>query len=345
MQTASTDEDNPCADCWKSIINDVTLKMWDMIKSGELAKYLLAMVKELLNNFGMRLRAGYDMGCHFETTVTNNELGVEACEKKLKCLKGVDSIDQFHEWLAEERTYLEGLKGTVKTNMETLEMEYMQKLWELHWLTSPISRAKYQFAAAEAQCTKGDDGTYAPEVSKEDRTRCHAQEKMEKDLERMQELEEILKIEEHWTTTSLKWLETVGEIKKCKYHIVLNQLELLIVEHIFKLTKMNQSQTGYKMCKHIMKALQACSKAVKNAIEQYNDAAAALNPPMLKLSWEQVVEYAFLADFDILQDTCTKVQAKPWMQPAYCLAMDCYFKILHAQEEIKCLNIEIYYRQ
>jgi hypothetical protein len=95
------------------------------------------------------------------------------------------------------------------------------------------------------------------------------------------------------------------------------------------------------MCKHIAKALQARSKAVKNAIDRYNDAAAMLEPPMPKLTWEEVVEYAFLADFDILRDTRTEVRSRPWTRPSYRLAMDRYFKTLRAHEEIKWLDIEI----
>ncbi|KAF8128329.1 hypothetical protein K438DRAFT_2000344 [Mycena galopus ATCC 62051] len=456
MQTVTTEEDNPCADRWKNIINDVTSKMWgifdemgiflalcrhgfvlviaDMIKSGELAKYPLAVVKELLDAFGMKLGAGYDVGCHFKATVANSELGEEAHEKKLKCLVGsfhghahnrlcqlrflatyvegmgledlegckrffsrsnglakscwyasrfhrqqeitmyakhfdsfetyanlskflcnnyqqalgilktegalrtwmqqekVDGMDRFHEWLEEEKTYLEGLKGAAKTNEETLEMEYVQKLVNLS-----TSQAKYRVAAAEARRARGGDGTYTPGVSKEDRARRRAQEKVEKDSE----LEEILDVVERWTTESPKWTATVEAIKKRKYTLALDALELLIVERIFELTKMNQSQTGYKMRKHIAKALQARSKAVKNAIDRYNDAAITLDPPMPRLSWEQVVEYTFLADFDILRDTRAEVQSKPWTRPAYRLAMDRYFKILRAREEIKCLDIEI----
>lgn len=95
------------------------------------------------------------------------------------------------------------------------------------------------------------------------------------------------------------------------------------------------------MRKHIAKALQARSKAVKSAIDRYNATAVVLDPPMPHLSWEQVVEYAFLADFDILRDTRVEIQARPWTRPAYRLAMDRYFKILRAREEIKRLNVEI----
>ncbi|KAJ7866792.1 hypothetical protein B0H14DRAFT_2347310, partial [Mycena olivaceomarginata] len=119
-------------------------------------------------------------------------------------------------------------------------------------------------------------------------------------------------------------------IKRRKYAVALDALELLIVERIFELTKMNQSQTG-------------SSAGIEKiaAIDRYNEATGALNPPMPSITWEQVVEYAFLADFVILRDTRAEIQSKPWMRPAYRLAMDRYFKILRAHEEIKRLNVEI----
>ena len=45
--------------------------------------------------------------------------------------EGVDSVERFHEWLAEEKVYLEALKEAPKTNEETLEMEYVQRLVNL----------------------------------------------------------------------------------------------------------------------------------------------------------------------------------------------------------------------
>ncbi|KAJ7703400.1 hypothetical protein B0H14DRAFT_3526949 [Mycena olivaceomarginata] len=390
MQSEEPGEDNPCADRWKNMINDVTSKIHDQ-EWRTVAKYPLAVVEELLDAFGMKLGVGYDVGCHFGTRVANSELGDRAREKRLKCLVGsfhghahnrlcqlqflatyvegmgledlkgcerfflcsnglakscryasrfqcqqeittyakhfdscetytnlkgtlqawmqqekIDSVDWFHEWLVEENMYLQGLKNAGKTNEETLEMEYMQKLVNLS-----ASQARYKVAAVEAQRARDGDGTFTLGVSKEDWARRRAQEKMEKEEECVEELEETLDIVECWTTESPKWAAMVDGIKKRKYALVLDSLELLIVEHIFELTKMNQSQTGYKMRKHIAKAL-------------------------------QVVEYVFLADFDILQDTCPDVQSKLWMRPVYRLAMDCYFKILHTRKEIKCLNIEIH---
>ncbi|KAJ7512593.1 hypothetical protein B0H11DRAFT_1699088 [Mycena galericulata] len=445
-------DDNPCADRWKNMINDVTSKMWgifdetgiflalcrhgfvlviaDMIRSGELAKYPLAVVEEMLDVFGMKLGAGYDVGCHFEATVQNSELGDLARKNKLKCLvgsfhghahnrlcqlgflatyvegmgledlegceryfsrsnglakscryasrfhrqqeittyakqfdsfetytnlskflcsnyrqalailkteptlqawmrqEGVESYEEFHQWLKEEKEYLVSLKGASKTNVETLEMEYVQKLVNL-------------MLAQEARRAKDDRAAYVPGVAKAELARRHGKEKVEKDLEAVQDLEVRLEVVDRWTVASPKWVSTVVEIKKWKYQLALDALELLIVERIFELTKMNQSQTGYKMRKHIAKALQARSKAVKNAIDRYNTAAVALDPPMPHLTWEQVVKYAFLADFDILRDTRAEIQSRPWTRPAYRLSMDRYFKILRAREEIKRLNVEI----
>ncbi|KAJ7813582.1 hypothetical protein B0H13DRAFT_1665338, partial [Mycena leptocephala] len=458
--TINQEEDNPCADRWKNMVNDVMSKMWgifdetgvflalcrhgfvlviaDMIRSGELAKYPLAVVKELLDVFGMKLGARYDIGCHFDATLHYSELGDQARANKLKCLVGsfhghahnrlcqlsflatyvegmgledlegceryfsrsnalakscryasrfhrqqeittyakhfdsfekyanlskflctnyrqalmilktepalkdwmsqehIESFDEFHQWLLEEKAYLVGLKLTAKMNVEMLEMEYVQKLVNLS-----ASEAKYTVVLEQARRARADDAAYTPGVSTAELARRHAKEKVEKDLESVHALEVKLDVAERWTVASPKWVATVVEIKKRKYQITLDALELLIVERIFELTKMNQSQTGYKMRKHIAKALQARSKAVKNAIDTYNSAAVLLDPPMPHLSWEQVVEYAFLADFDILRDTRAEVQSRPWTRPAYRLAMDRYFRILRTREEIKRLNVEI----
>jgi len=95
------------------------------------------------------------------------------------------------------------------------------------------------------------------------------------------------------------------------------------------------------MHKHITNALKARSRAFRTALDRYNTAATALVPPRQLLDWEQVVEYAFLSDFDLLRDTRQDIWSRPWATPAARLAMDQSFKIRCAKEEIKWLNIEI----
>jgi hypothetical protein len=59
------------------------------------------------------------------------------------------------------------------------------------------------------------------------------------------------------------------------------------------------------------------------------------------LHWKDVVEYAFLADFDLLSDARQDILQRAWATPAAQLAMDLHFKICRAKEEIQRLNIEI----
>ncbi|KAG6888720.1 hypothetical protein C0992_007679 [Termitomyces sp. T32_za158] len=80
-------------------------------------------------------------------------------------------------------------------------------------------------------------------------------------------------------------------------HVLENhEIDLKVVQGL-------ETKLGYKLRKHIGKALKARLQAVQNALDKYNMAAHALSPPCPELSWDLVVEYAFLADFDLLSDT------------------------------------------
>ncbi|KAJ7819633.1 hypothetical protein B0H14DRAFT_3473004 [Mycena olivaceomarginata] len=125
------------------------------------------------------------------------------------------------------------------------------------------------------------------------------------------------------------------------YRLALNKLEELVIKRLFELTKMNMSGTGYKLRKHIAKALQTRSKTIRTALGRYNAAATSLDPPRRTLKWEEVVEFTFLSDFDLLQDPEGNAVIRPWATPAARALMDTHFKILRAKEEIQRLNIEI----
>ncbi|KAJ6605731.1 hypothetical protein B0H10DRAFT_1820435, partial [Mycena sp. CBHHK59/15] len=121
-------------------------------------------------------------------------------------------------------------------------------------------------------------------------------------------------------------------VGKRRYQRCIDELEKLVVSRLFELTNMNQSKSGEL----------TVFAAIKAALVRYNTAAAALPEPRPPLSWEAVVEYTFLADFDLLRDSNrVDPSQRPWALPAARLAMDNYFKICRAVEEIKRLNIEI----
>ena len=59
------------------------------------------------------------------------------------------------------------------------------------------------------------------------------------------------------------------------------------------------------------------------------------------MSWDNIVKYAFLADFDLLSNTRSDVCLKVWAKPASQALMDQHFKMERAREKITRLNIEI----
>ncbi|KAJ7821021.1 hypothetical protein B0H14DRAFT_2253421, partial [Mycena olivaceomarginata] len=105
-----------------------------------------------------------------------------------------------------------------------------------------------------------------------------------------------------WVPGDEKWAEVSAMLSKHRYQWALDHLQGLIIARMFELAKCNMSGTGYKLRKHIAKSLQVWSKAIKTAIGQYNEVAEAMTPLKPTLNWEEVVEYVFLADFDLLRE-------------------------------------------
>lgn len=194
-------------------------------------------------------------------------------------------------------------------------------------------------------------------TAKAETARCHAQEKYDNDLAIVQELEQKLNIARRWEPHDEEWQKAGRLVARRQYQRALDTLEGLIIARIFELGRMNRAGTGwsslnscrlvsntpkgYKLRKHIGKALQSRSSAIKTALEHYNMAAHALSPPRRPLSLAEVLDYTFLADFELLHDTCEDVSLRSWASPTARLALDTHFKLCRAQEELDRLNIEI----
>ncbi|KAJ3752792.1 hypothetical protein EV360DRAFT_7246, partial [Lentinula raphanica] len=128
---------------------------------------------------------------------------------------------------------------------------------------------------------------------------------------------------------------------EAEYRKALDRLEQLLVSRIFEMSRLNISGTGYKMRKMIANSLKTRSKSIQAAIVAYNDAAAALRPPRRAISWDEVVDYSFLSEFDILRDTREDVREKKWATPSNRLLMFRFFKLIRAEEELDRLHVEI----
>lgn len=122
--------------------------------------------------------------------------------------------------------------------------------------------------------------------------------------------------------------------KSCAHRSVhITQLQLYPADSVYNV--------GYSICQHIGKALQACSLAIKSALQCYNEAASALVPPHRIILWHNVVELTFLSEFYLLWDTQQDISQWPWATPVGHRAMDLYFRLCRAPKEIDCCDVEI----
>ncbi|KAK1225735.1 hypothetical protein PQX77_011312 [Marasmius sp. AFHP31] len=146
---------------------------------------------------------------------------------------------------------------------------------------------------------------------------------------------------EQWTPESPEFLAAEKGIIQQQYRQALKELERLVVQRLFELTKLNMSGVGYKQRTKITQALKSRAEAIRKALEASNVAAQWMDPPRETLSWNSILEMVSLADFDLLKDTHLDVSQLPWAGPDNHWPMQLHFGILRAQEEIHRLNIEI----
>ncbi|KAI6002559.1 hypothetical protein EDC04DRAFT_2871863 [Pisolithus marmoratus] len=233
------------------------------------------LTKFLFNNYKQVLRIIHD-----SKTILPN----------LKHDLSIDNDTIFHRWLEEEKKYLEGL--THKPLEETLQMEYWQKLGKLEVSSQRlhvILDMWNAFKPANTTTYSGDTRNY------------------NKNLLLVQELECKLDISSCWVPEDKEWQNVGCLVANWEYHCALDNLESLVVAQLFELTKMNRAGTGYKLWKHIAKALQTHSAAIKAALNCYNK-----------------------SDSDLLWDMCEDISKHPWAHPTVQFA-----------EEMEHLNIEI----
>ncbi|KAG1841143.1 hypothetical protein DFJ58DRAFT_666711 [Suillus subalutaceus] len=283
---------------------------------------------EVYGNLSNFLHGNYKQALEI---IANGEAVLPKVMQELK----VEDESVFECWLEDEKIYLKGL--TREPEEETLQMEYWQRLVNLSASKVALDAGMNMFGTHNTPSYGADIGN----TRKVESTRRHALEDYERNLKLVQLLECKLGIIARWVPEDEEWQKAGRLVANRKYQRALDRLEGLVVARIFELAKMNRAGTGYKLRKHIARALQTRSAAIRSALNTYNNLASAVYPPRQILKWEDVVEYAFLADFELLRKTRSDVSQLPWSSPAARSGMDLYFKMCRAREEICRLNIEV----
>ncbi|KAJ7635425.1 hypothetical protein B0H17DRAFT_1149699 [Mycena rosella] len=347
------------------------LMVCDMIRSGELAKYGYAVVHHLVKVLH-EMAVGYDIGCKFGNMVNAHPvLGPLARKNHFKSLVGafhghghcrlcqlshlatyvkgvgLDDLEYCETFFSKSNALAASTRYASSFHRKQAIATYLQHTltgWPPRRPSRHTKRTQNVLAINIPPLPADPLATNYMEEAKATRRlktqRRHATELYEKVLLAVQELERQMAIAIWWLPESEEW-KAAAIMVGWRYQRALDELQGLIISRMFELTKMNMSGTGYKLRKHIAKALQARSSAVKTALTNYNLAAARLRPLRAPMTWEQVVDYAFLSDFNLLQDGREDIREEPWAKPAGRLAMDMYFKLEQATEEIEQLNLEI----
>lgn len=99
---------------------------------------------------------------------------------------------------------------------------------------------------------------------------------------------------------------------------------------------------GYKLRTSIGKAMKTRSKAIRTALKKYNSLAPQMDPPAPVLQWKDVMNYAFVSEFDLLHHAYSHkdITQLPWALQINREIAAKYYKIKGARDEIVRLNIE-----
>ncbi|KAH9853147.1 hypothetical protein C2E23DRAFT_729387, partial [Lenzites betulinus] len=251
------------------------------------------------------------------------------------------------KFATEERVYVGSLGKESVGDLH--EIAYVEALEELRDVSLQLSRTNRRFLAADGRpevifmAPNTGPTNYEAETS---RTRKIETDRRYLDARRKVLMLEVANLEVHlgikhsWQPGDAEYIRVAQYIATRKYQRALSNLQRLVVQRLFELHKMNISQTGYRMRRHIAKNMQTRSRALRTAIQVYNTAAAALDPPRPKLDWDTVGHYQLLQEFELLNDTRADVRDKPWAQPAVRETLRRARRLARAHEEIDAVNIE-----
>ncbi|KAG6914387.1 hypothetical protein DXG01_000627 [Tephrocybe rancida] len=358
-----------CTDNWKAAAKDENKKMWaifseagifasacrhsfilwiaDMIASGELAKYPVAIVAKALQIFKSRFLLGYDIGCKFGTMILGSSLGPQFKASGSRCC--VNAFHGYsHHYLCQLFNHPNTIEGMGIEDLETLERVFSASnslgavtcymtayqrrvfidLHFRHWDSEKyanIANMLHQNYRQALTIIKDhtfdiqhvldlrqlDEPTLLTYIDDKRSFFSALGKEPDDDLHAIAYAELL---EELWGVE-----QTAEYMANRKYEHALDTLQSLVVKRLFELHKLNLSQT---------------------AVACHNTLAIPLGRPTL--DWTKVTHYTFLNEFNILRHTRTDINKKPWADPVIHETMQKYQQLQHAKEEIIRCNIELH---
>ncbi|TEB36285.1 hypothetical protein FA13DRAFT_1903597 [Coprinellus micaceus] len=253
-----------------------------------------------------------------EMLLGNYKQALDIIERKGALLKVALEVEDVKEedldqWQMEQREYFGSTLGR-ESDGDVVHVVYVEMLKEWH---------------AAVRDTENKSSTFLHTIPDHFDLRnlgavTYQERALNLDIE-LQEYENKLSLPERWTRESADFQETKRYIHQHAYHQALNNLQCLVVQHLFELHWLN---------------LSGRSAAIRRAIEKYNSTIRAMGREDT-LDWERAAKYSFIEEFDLLKEGQANLADKRWKEPAIREMMKKHQQIKRAREEIERLNVEI----
>ncbi|KAF8205106.1 hypothetical protein BJ912DRAFT_1018326 [Pholiota molesta] len=208
----------------------------------------------------------------------------------------------YEKYLQAEREYLQSLKTEPKEVQQAVDyMEVLAKLTSAKYVYSIIpssgliyfrrqsDAANVAFQNLDAGIVNGFTRKQIINVKTRYRTTFTYYQLKEEETRRF---EEEHGIEERWKEDSEIYRSTSKLLAERSYRRAVDNLERLVVQRLFELTKLGMNGVGYKLREKISKALRTRATAIHAALKHYNEAAALLIPPREPMTWSTVLKAA-----------------------------------------------------
>ncbi|KAF8668515.1 hypothetical protein RHS04_08977 [Rhizoctonia solani] len=335
----------------------------DMRQLGKLSKYPLAAVNKLCQVFGNNILVGYDIGCTFCGTAERSPLVRPVVRKHNTSFV----VGSFHGYahnrkcqLANHPLNVEGAglesfeenkqlflsSNSVACTTQHASGYHWRQLLALHlegWdfgqhCAIVLAEKKKAFTAAYsttmAHTTSEHIDAYCKHPLVQNTNKEHAyQRNIEAQVRRL-EAQRTAASEQLLVIQKEEWEAAVKRKALEDYHAALRTLESLVIQRIAELEKSNAIGTGYKARVQMSKAIKRREKAVHHALDRYNAAACAVDPPRETLSFDKLPDYAFLAKFDFLKYSEHGTLEAEWCTPTNRRCVELWQRIQRAKEEI-----------
>ncbi|KAI5997727.1 hypothetical protein EDC04DRAFT_2584995, partial [Pisolithus marmoratus] len=230
---------------------------------------------------------------------------IQKYEPELKDFQSSHNIsdEDFISWCHEELNYLKNCSQ--EPDSMTLAVKYIEVLQKLQFAEATyasvtqvpfLTYTPANFQPGSGLQSSAQQGTMA--INAEYASALH---QYELRLNEVANFKCNHNITECWTWDHPQYDKALEYMQQCTFICTVEELKGLVVQHLAELSKENLAGTGYKMWKHISKAITHCSTTICTALEHYNKLTPCQHPPRPKLDFTDVIGYSTFGEFELLK--------------------------------------------